>query len=116
MSQIPATDTAWENVIQYAQQPNTTIRTADRGSENEIGVDSNQQIFFRKPHGNKRPVQYSEFIEIWETFESTGQIMREQVGEMTSSWAGAALFGALNEIFNFELDTSASPIRLVSTD
>lgn len=43
-------------------------------------------------------------------------VTREEVGKETSAWAGAALFGALNDIFDLELDQSTSSIALRMND
>lgn len=113
---LKAPEKAWKEIVQYAQQPDATVTTAQEGSENRIGVDTDQQIFFRKDGGTKRKVDRSEFNRIWRTLQEEGEITRKQVGDITSDWAGAALFGAIDAVFDLELDLNSSPIRLHRTN
>lgn len=112
MTDIESAETAWKELLEYGRQPGTIIETARESSVNEIGTDSPDEIFFRKNDGRKRKVPQHEFIEIWEIFQADGQITRKQVGDLTADGAGAALFGAMNDIFHADLDTSGSSMRL----
>lgn len=112
MNNALTVEAAWDTIADHAQQPGATIETAHIGSENSINVDPGRGIIFQKGDGDERIVSRTEFEQIWRRFRSNGLISRDEVGDMTSDWAGAALFGAMNQLFDFELDKSGDSMRL----
>lgn len=110
---LPPADTAWKTIYNYAKKPETTIRTAQQRSENKIGVESTNEIYFQKRGRTKRIVPRAEFEDIWNRLLRNGGITRKEVGDITSARAGSALFGALYDLYDLELDNSSQPLRLI---
>lgn len=111
---VPETsDRAWKKITQYAKGPDATIETASWKNENEIRIDQeNELILFQREGKDERPVTREEFDKVWNQLLSPEGVTREQVGDITSKHTGSALFGALNDIFDLELDTSTSSMTL----
>lgn len=112
MARPPTAEEAWKAIVDYAEQPDATIETAGEGSENAIRVEDGRGIIFQKDDGDPRVVPQEEFNYVWRRFRSNGEITREEVGDMTTNWAGAALFGAMNMVFDVELDKTGYSMRL----
>lgn len=112
MERPPTAQEAWNAIVDYAAEPDATVETAGKRSENSIRVDEDRGIVFQKDDGDERVVPRTEFNHIWRRFRSNGEITRQEVGDMTSNWAGAALFGAMNIIFDVELDKTGYSMRL----
>lgn len=104
---------AWGHIINYALHDNATVETAFQNQTNYIGVEQGQMVLtFQTEDGQKRRVTRTEFETIWEQFRTSGTLTRQTAGEKTADWAGAALFGTVHQLFDFELTTSTSPSHL----